>query len=104
MGHRRRISPAKAQRREVRKDYRWKNFTSTKLLPDGAVSTVGLFYSQPEAQKIVDMLRANPDRAGYRYEIVEAVRPCVVDKGRSAVSMARQGEQFIIELYHNNML
>ena len=31
--------------------------------PDGEVSTVGLFYSQPEAQKIVDMLRADPDRA-----------------------------------------
>lgn len=42
--------------------------------PDGGVSTVGLFYSQGEAQKIVDMLRANPDRASYRYEIVEAVR------------------------------
>ena len=27
------------------------------------VSTVGLFYSQAEAQKIVDMLRADPDRA-----------------------------------------
>lgn len=42
--------------------------------PDGEVSTVGLFYSQAEAQKIVAMLRANPDRAAYRYEIVEAVR------------------------------
>jgi hypothetical protein len=42
--------------------------------PDGDVSTVGLFYSQSEAQKIVDLLRANPERTGYRYEIVEAVR------------------------------
>jgi len=42
--------------------------------PDGAVSTVGLFYSHPEAQKIVDILRNNPERARYRYEIVEAVR------------------------------
>jgi hypothetical protein len=42
--------------------------------PDGEVSTVGLFYSQAEAQKIVDMLHANPDRVGYRYEIIEAVR------------------------------
>ena len=41
--------------------------------PDGEVSTVGLFYSHPEAQKIIDMLRANPDPTGYRYEIVEAV-------------------------------
>jgi hypothetical protein len=44
------------------------------IAPDGTVSTVGLFYSQPEAQKIVELLRANPDRAAYRYEIVEAVR------------------------------
>ena len=44
------------------------------ILPDGAISTVGLFYSLPEAQKIVDLLRANPDRAGKRYEIIEAVR------------------------------
>ncbi len=44
------------------------------IRPDGAISTVGLFYSLPEAQKIVDLLRANPDRAGNRYEIIEAVR------------------------------
>jgi hypothetical protein len=44
------------------------------IAPDGTVSTVGLFYSQAEAQKIVAMLRANPDRAAYRYEVVEAVR------------------------------
>ena len=48
--------------------------------PDGEVSTVGLFYSQGEAQKIVDMLRANPERTGYRYEIVEAVRHVLSEK------------------------
>lgn len=48
--------------------------------PDGEVSTMGLFYSQAEAQKIVDMLRANPERAGYRYEIVEAVRNTLTEK------------------------
>jgi hypothetical protein len=48
--------------------------------PDGAVSTVGLFYSQAEAQKIVDMLRADPDRAAYRYEIVEAVRHVLAER------------------------
>jgi hypothetical protein len=48
--------------------------------PDGDVSTIGLFYSQPEAQKIVDMLRANPERVGYRYEIVEAVRHVLSEK------------------------
>ncbi len=42
--------------------------------PDGEISTVGLFYSQAEAQRIVDMMRANPDRAACRYEIVEATR------------------------------
>lgn len=50
------------------------------IAPDGEVSTVGLFYSQPEARKIVDMLRANPERAGYRYEIVEAVRHILSEK------------------------
>ena len=48
--------------------------------PDGEVSTVGLFYSQPEAQKIVDMLSANSERTGYRYEIVEAVRHVLSEK------------------------
>ena len=47
--------------------------------PDGEVSTVGLFYSRAEAEKIVDMLRADPDRGNYRYEIIEALRH-VLDK------------------------
>jgi hypothetical protein len=50
------------------------------IAPDGKVSTVGLFYSQAEAQEIVDVLRANPDRAAYRYEIVEAVRHILSEK------------------------
>jgi hypothetical protein len=41
---------------------------------EGTVSTVGLFYSRAEAENIVELLRANPDRAAYRYEIVEAAR------------------------------
>jgi hypothetical protein len=48
--------------------------------PGDEVSTVGLFYSQAEAQNIVDMLRANPERVGYRYEIVEAVRHILSEK------------------------
>lgn len=48
--------------------------------PDGEISTMGLFYSKAEAQKIVDTLRANPDRSGYRYEIVEAVRHTLTEK------------------------
>ena len=49
--------------------------------PDGEVSTVGLFYSQAEAEKIVALLRDNPERADCRYEIVEAVRHVLSDKG-----------------------
>ncbi|HKY09919.1 MAG TPA: hypothetical protein VJQ55_16850 [Candidatus Binatia bacterium] len=51
--------------------------------PDGEVSTVGLFYSLAEAQKIVEMLRAHPDRTSYRYEIVEAVRHTLSEKHAS---------------------
>jgi hypothetical protein len=51
------------------------------IAPDGKVSTVGLFYSQAEAQEIVDLLGANPDRAAYRYEIVEAVRHILSGQG-----------------------
>jgi hypothetical protein len=54
--------------------------------PDGEVSTVGLFYSQAEAEKIVALLRADPDRPAYRYEVVEAVRHVLPDTraGRAA--------------------
>ncbi len=58
--------------------------------PEGAVSTVGLFYSQAEAQKIVDMLRANPDRAGYSYEIVEAVRHTLTEKQASRAATVQK--------------
>ena len=44
------------------------------IRPNGDVSTVGLFYSQAEAENIVAQLRGNPDRADCRYEIIEAVR------------------------------
>ncbi len=44
------------------------------IRPDGEVSTVGLFYSRSEAENIVAQLRAIPDRADCRYEIIEAVR------------------------------
>ena len=49
---------------------------------DGTVSTVGLFYSQAEAEKIVAMLRDIPERAACRYEIVQAVRHLLVEKDR----------------------
>lgn len=48
--------------------------------PDGEVSTVGLFYSQSEAQRIIDMLRSNPERTMYRYEIIDAVRQVLSEK------------------------
>jgi hypothetical protein len=59
--------------------------------PEGEVSTVGLFYSRAEAEKIVAMLRANPDRAGYRYEIIAAVRHILSDNrtGRNAAASGK---------------
>lgn len=48
--------------------------------PDGAVSTVGLFYSKAEAQKIVELLRADPGRTAYRHEVVDAVRHTLTEK------------------------
>ena len=41
--------------------------------PEGDVSTVGLFYSRGEAEKIVAQLRSIPQKTGCRYEIIEAV-------------------------------
>jgi hypothetical protein len=46
--------------------------------PDG---TVGLFYSRAEAEKIVALLRAVADRAACRYEVVDAVRSILSEKG-----------------------
>ena len=54
------------------------------------VSTLGLFYSYPEAQKAVDKLRANPERAGYCYEIVEAVRHVLSVKDSQRSSAAQK--------------
>jgi hypothetical protein len=50
------------------------------IAPDGEISTVGLFYSQAEAEKIVAMLRDIPERSAYRYEIVPAVRHSLAEK------------------------
>jgi hypothetical protein len=50
------------------------------IRPDGAVSTVGLFYSRAEAEKIVSMLRDIPEQAACRYEIVQAVRHLLAEK------------------------
>ena len=44
------------------------------VAPDGEVSTVGLFYSRAEAEKVVAQLRAIPERDQCRYEIVVAVQ------------------------------
>lgn len=57
---------------------------------DGEVSTVGLFYSQAEAEKIVAMLRADPDRADYSYEIIEAVRHLLAEKDTTQAQSARE--------------
>ena len=58
--------------------------------PDGEVSTVGLFYSQAEAEKIVAMLRDIPERSAYRYEIVQAVRHLLAEKGAPRAQTAPQ--------------
>jgi len=42
------------------------------IRPDGEVSTVGLFYSCSEAEKIVAQLRSIPEKSSCRYEITEA--------------------------------
>jgi len=39
------------------------------IRPDGAVNTVGLFYSRGEAENIVTQLRSIPEKADCRYEI-----------------------------------
>jgi hypothetical protein len=51
--------------------------------PDGEVSTVGLFYSRAEAEKIVAMLRAIPERSACRFEIVPAVRHLLAEKAQA---------------------
>jgi hypothetical protein len=43
------------------------------IRPHGEVSTVGLFYSLGEAQKVIAQLRSIPEKAECRYEIIEAV-------------------------------
>jgi hypothetical protein len=44
----------------------------TEIRPDGEASTVGLFYSRGEAENIIAQLRSIPEKAGCRYEIIEA--------------------------------
>jgi hypothetical protein len=51
------------------------------IRPDGEVSTIGLFYSRAEAEKIVAMLCDITERSACRYEIVQAVRHLLADKG-----------------------
>jgi len=58
----------------------WRSCGGAAHAGERKVSTVGLFYSQAEARKIVDMLRVNPDRVGYRHEIGEAVRHILTDE------------------------
>jgi hypothetical protein len=50
------------------------------IRPDGEVSTVGLFYSRAEAEKIVAMLREIPEQSACRYEIVQAKRHLLSEK------------------------
>lgn len=41
--------------------------------PGGDISTVGLFYSHAEAERIVAQLQSIAEKSDCRYEIVEAV-------------------------------
>lgn len=43
------------------------------IRPNGDVSTVGLFYSRGEAERIVEQLRSIPEKSSCRYEITETV-------------------------------
>ena len=43
------------------------------IRPNGEISTVGLFYSRGEAEKIIAQLRAIPEKQNCRYEITELV-------------------------------
>ena len=58
------------------------------IRPGGEVSTVGLFYSRAEAEKIVAMLRDIPERSACRYEIVQAVRHLLAEKDASRAQTA----------------
>ena len=60
------------------------------IRPDDEVSTVGLFYSRAEAEKIVAMLRDIPERSTCRYEIVQAARHLLSDKGVQRAQAAPQ--------------
>jgi hypothetical protein len=55
---------------------------------DGVVSTVGLFYSRAEAENIIAQLSSNPDRSGCRYEIIDAVRQILSEKGSQRLQSA----------------
>lgn len=57
---------------------------------DGEVSTVGLFYSRAEAEKIVVMLRDIPGRGACRYEIVQAVRHLLAEKSTRRAQTASE--------------
>jgi hypothetical protein len=43
-----------------------------KIRANGEISTVGLFYSRAEAEKVVAQLRSTPERSNDCYEIVQA--------------------------------
>jgi hypothetical protein len=43
-----------------------------KIHANGEISTLGLFYSRAEAEKVVEQLRSTRERSNDRYEIVQA--------------------------------
>jgi hypothetical protein len=73
-------SPAKTQKGTKFGKVSMEKLYVNEIRPNGEVSTVGLFYSRAEAEKIVSMLRDIPERAASRYEIVQAVRHLLAEK------------------------
>ena len=59
----------------------WKSSTSMKWTPNGEISTVGLFYSQGEAEKIVARLQSIPEKAdrrgGHAFRYCDQFQPLI---------------------------
>lgn len=55
------------------------------IRPDGEISTVGLFYSRAEAERVVARLRSIPEKSRCRYEITETAPtpPSMTRRGKT---------------------
>jgi hypothetical protein len=55
------------------------------IRPNGEISTVGLFYSRDEAERIVAQLRILPQKSACCYEIIEAI-PAPASAGKKRLN------------------